>query len=125
MTAGEPNYQVGTEPEFTIVITNIGTSQCERDLGAGLQQVLVYTLDGNQRVWANTDCFPDSTADVRSLQPGDQAAFSVQWSGTTSEPGARRRGSGPAGGVHGRRATRWPAQHAGAVQRDCVSSIAP
>ncbi|MEE2058746.1 hypothetical protein [Rhodococcus artemisiae] len=87
VTAGEPNYQVGTEPEFTIVITNIGTSQCERDLGAGLQQVLVYTLDGNQRVWANTDCFPDSTADVRSLQPGDQAAFSVQWSGTTSEPG--------------------------------------
>jgi hypothetical protein len=87
VTAGEPNYQVGTEPEFTIVITNIGTSSCERDLGAGLQQVLVYTLDGNQRVWANTDCFPDSTADVRSLAPGDQAAFSVQWSGTTSEPG--------------------------------------
>ncbi|MGX6510508.1 hypothetical protein [Rhodococcus sp. SJ-2] len=87
VTAGEPNYQVGAEPEFTIVITNIGTSSCERDLGAGLQQVLVYTLDGNQRVWANTDCFPDSTADVRSLRPGDQAAFSVRWSGTTSEPG--------------------------------------
>ncbi|MFD6893678.1 hypothetical protein ACFWB0_03890 [Rhodococcus sp. NPDC060086] len=87
VTAGEPNYQVGTEPEFTIVITNIGTAACERDLGAGLQQVLVYTLDGNNRVWANTDCFPDSTADLRSLAPGDQAAFTVQWSGTTSEPG--------------------------------------
>jgi hypothetical protein len=87
VTAGEPNYQAGTEPEFTIVITNIGTAECERDLGAGLQQVLVYTLDGNNRVWANTDCFPDSTADLRSLAPGDQAAFTVQWSGTTSEPG--------------------------------------
>lgn len=87
VTADQPNYPVGAEPDFTIVITNIGTAPCERDLGAGLQQVLVYTLDGNQRLWANTDCFPESTADVRSLQPGDQAAYSVKWSATTSEPG--------------------------------------
>ncbi|WP_226437964.1 hypothetical protein [Rhodococcus yananensis] len=87
VTSSEANYQVGAEPEFTIVITNIGTSTCERDLGAGLQEVLVYSLDGNRRLWSNTDCFPESTADVRSLGPGDQAAFSVKWSGTTSEPG--------------------------------------
>ncbi|MBS9374094.1 hypothetical protein GON09_003090 [Rhodococcus sp. B50] len=87
VTADEPNYRVGSEPDFTIVITNIGTSQCERDLGAGLQQVLVYSLDGNERLWANTDCFPESTADIRSLAPGDQAAYSVKWSATTSEPG--------------------------------------
>ncbi|MEE2031405.1 hypothetical protein [Rhodococcus chondri] len=87
VTAGEANYRAGAEPDFTIVITNIGTTACERDLGAGLQQVLVYTLDGNQRLWANTDCFPEATADIRSLEPGDQAAFSVKWSGTTSEPG--------------------------------------
>lgn len=87
VTADEPNYQIGSEPGFTIVITNIGTSACDRDLGAGLQQVLVYTLDGNQRLWANTDCFPESTADMRSLAPGDQAAYSVKWSATTSEPG--------------------------------------
>lgn len=87
VTAGEPNYRAGAEPDFTIVITNIGTTACERDLGAGMQQVLVYSLDGNQRLWANTDCFPEATADMRSLEPGDQAAFSVKWSGTTSEPG--------------------------------------
>lgn len=87
VTSAEPNYQVGAEPEFTIVITNIGTESCDRDLGAGLQQVLVYTLDGNTRLWSNTDCFSESTVDVRSLSPGDQAAFSVKWSGTTSEPG--------------------------------------
>lgn len=87
VTSAEANYQAGAEPEFTIVITNIGTSTCERDLGAGLQEVLVYSLDGNRRLWSNTDCFPESTSDVRSLGPGDQAAFSVKWSGTTSEPG--------------------------------------
>ncbi len=89
VTADEPNYRVGSEPDFTIVITNIGTSPCERDLGAGLQQVLVYSLDGNERLWANTDCFPESTADIRSLDPGDQAAYSVKWSATTSEPGCQ------------------------------------
>ncbi len=89
VTADEPNYRIGSEPDFTIVITNIGTSQCERDLGAGLQQVLVYSLDGNERLWANTDCFPESTADIRSLAPGDQAAYSVKWSATTSEPGCQ------------------------------------
>lgn len=89
VTADRPNYQVGEEPEFTIVITNIGTTACERDLGAGLQQVLVYSLDGSRRLWSNTDCFPESTADVRKLAPGDQAAFAVKWSGTTSEPGCQ------------------------------------
>ncbi|MEZ7240135.1 hypothetical protein QYS60_20490 [Rhodococcus sp. GXMU-t2271] len=89
VTADRPNYQVGEEPEFTIVITNIGTTACERDLGAGLQQVLVYSLDGSRRLWSNTDCFPESTADVRKLPPGGQAAFAVKWSGTTSEPGCQ------------------------------------
>ncbi|MEZ5151521.1 hypothetical protein [Rhodococcus zopfii] len=90
VTADQPNYRIGNEPAFTIVITNIGTVQCERDLGAGLQQVMVYSLDGATRLWSNTDCFPESTADVRTLAPGDQAAFSVKWSGTTSAPGCQQ-----------------------------------
>lgn len=87
VTADEPNYGVGTEPGFTIVITNIGTTVCDRDLGAGLQQVLVYSLDGNDRLWSNTDCFAEPTTDMRTLQPGDQAAYSVKWAASTSEPG--------------------------------------
>jgi hypothetical protein len=51
---------------------------------------MVYTLDGATRLWSNTDCFPESTADVRTLAPGDQAAFSVKWSGTTSAPGCQQ-----------------------------------
>lgn len=89
VTADQPNYRVGDEPAFTIVITNIGTDRCERDLGAGLQQVMVYSLDGETRLWSNADCFPESTADLRALEPGDQAAFSVKWSGTTSAPGCQ------------------------------------
>lgn len=94
----QPSYPVGGEPGFTIVVTNIGTTACERDLGSGLQQVLVYTLDG-QRLWSNIDCFPTTAPDVRTLQPGEQAPFTVKWSGTTSVPGceAPREAVGPGG----------------------------
>lgn len=87
VSADQATYPVGQEPEFGIVITNIGSAPCDRDLGAGMQQVLVYTLDGQQRLWSNTDCYPNSTPDVRTLAPGEQAAFTLKWSGATSEPG--------------------------------------
>ncbi|MFC7451401.1 hypothetical protein [Rhodococcus daqingensis] len=86
-SSNQPNYPAGQEPQFGIVVTNIGSATCERDLGAGMQQVLVYSLDGQQRVWSNTDCFPNTAPDIRSLKPGEQAAFTVKWSGATSEPG--------------------------------------
>ncbi|MBY6537379.1 hypothetical protein HQ325_01715 [Rhodococcus sp. BP-349] len=94
----QPSYPAGQEPAFTVVVTNIGTSSCERDLGSGLQQVLVYTLEG-QRLWSNVDCFPSTTPDIRTLQPGEQAPFAVKWSATTSEPGcaAPREPVGPGG----------------------------
>ncbi|KQU28192.1 MULTISPECIES: hypothetical protein [unclassified Rhodococcus (in: high G+C Gram-positive bacteria)] len=94
----QPSYPAGQEPAFTVVVTNIGTSACERDLGSGLQQVLVYTLEG-QRLWSNVDCFPTTTPDIRTLQPGEQAPFAVKWSATTSEPGcaAPRNPVGPGG----------------------------
>ncbi|AOW95071.1 hypothetical protein BFN03_15510 [Rhodococcus sp. WMMA185] len=82
----KPTYQAGEEPVFTTVITNIGTEQCDRDLGSGLQQVLVYTIDGAVRLWSNIDCYPQSDPDLRSLAPGEQAQFTVTWSGTTSAP---------------------------------------
>ncbi len=88
-TVENPTYKVGQKPVFGIVITNISTTSCQRDLGAGLQQVLVFTLDGVNRIWSNTDCYPNSNADMRTLGPGQQAAFSVEWSGTNSTPGCQ------------------------------------
>ena len=43
-------------------------------------------IDGQQRLWSNSDCFPSTTADVRTLTPGQQAAFTVTWSAATSKP---------------------------------------
>ena len=47
---------------------------------------LVYTLD-NQRIWSNIDCFPNAASDLRTFKPGEQAGFTVKWSGTNSVPG--------------------------------------
>ncbi|PTR29050.1 hypothetical protein C8K36_103422 [Rhodococcus sp. OK519] len=87
VTPDLPQYKAGEEPGFTIAITNIGTSTCERDLGSSLQQVLVYSLDGKDRLWSNVDCFPSAAPEVRTLEPGKQAGFTVKWSGKTSAPG--------------------------------------
>lgn len=88
-TPDKASYRLGEEPGFTVVITNISVSACQRDVGAGLQQALVYTLD-DLRIWSNTDCFPDAQSDLRTFEPGQQAGFTVKWSGTDSAPGCEQ-----------------------------------
>ncbi|WP_433682157.1 hypothetical protein [Nocardia sp. CA-119907] len=86
VTVEQPTYKTGETPVFGIVITNISSSSCSRDVGSGLQQVSVTTLDGQRRLWSSTDCYPDGAPDVRTLNRGEQAAFMVTWSGSTSQP---------------------------------------
>lgn len=70
-----------------LLITNKGPITCLADLGASLQQVLVYSKDGTQRIWSSNDCFPGTGTDQRTLNPDEQAVYSIQWSGTTSTEG--------------------------------------
>ncbi|WP_327111911.1 hypothetical protein OHB12_27135 [Nocardia sp. NBC_01730] len=86
VTVEQPTYKTGEQPVFGIVITNISSVPCTRDMGSGLQQVSVYTLDGQRRLWSSTDCYPDGQPDIRTLNRGEQAAFTVTWSGSTSQP---------------------------------------
>lgn len=87
VNVGQPTYKTTEQPVFGIVITNISSAACERDMGSGLQLVSVQSLDGQRRLWSSTDCYPDGTPDMRTLNPGQQAAFTVTWSGSTSQPG--------------------------------------
>ncbi|MEV0250208.1 hypothetical protein AB0H76_26670 [Nocardia sp. NPDC050712] len=86
VTVEQPTYKSGEQPVFGIVITNISSTACSRDVGSGLQQISVYSLDGQKRLWSSTDCYPDGQPDVRMLNRGEQAAFQVTWSGSTSQP---------------------------------------
>lgn len=86
VTVEQPTYKLGEQPVFGIVITNISSVPCSRDVGPALQLVSVFTLDGQRRLWSSTDCYPDGQPDVRTLNGGEQAAFAVTWSGNTSQP---------------------------------------
>ncbi|MGY0502836.1 hypothetical protein ACWZHB_30485 [Nocardia sp. FBN12] len=85
VTVGQPTYKVGDQPAFGTVITNISSAACSRDLGAG-PQFLVYTLDGQRRLWASNDCNQDDPAEVKTLKAGEQLSYKGTWFGTTSQP---------------------------------------
>ncbi|PKV78217.1 hypothetical protein [Nocardia fluminea] len=85
VTVGQPTYRVGDQPAFGTVITNISSASCSRDLGAG-PQFLVYTLDGQRRLWASNDCNQDAPAEMKTLKAGEQLSYKGTWFGTTSQP---------------------------------------
>jgi hypothetical protein len=81
-----PRYAAGTKPVFSLVVTNTGSTPCVRDLDAAKQAVAVVVRPG-EGLWGSNDCSPGDTDDVRTLAPGEEAVFSVRWSGKTSAPG--------------------------------------
>ena len=81
----EPNYVVGNQPKFTMVVTNIGLVSCKRDVGAAVLAAYVYSLD-NQRLWSNLDCAPSNESLVKTFNPGEQVTTEVTWTGMGSAP---------------------------------------
>jgi hypothetical protein len=81
----EPRFTIGDQPKFTMVVTNIGLTACQRDVGAAVLAAYVYTLD-NKRLWSNLDCAPSSETLVKTINPGEQVTTEVTWTGMGSEP---------------------------------------
>lgn len=83
--SSQPQYTVGEQPKFTMVVTNIGLIGCKRDVGAAVLAAYVYSLD-NQRLWSNLDCAPSNETLVKTFDPGEQVTTSVTWTGMGSAP---------------------------------------
>jgi hypothetical protein len=81
----QPQYIVGEQPKFTMVVTNIGLVACQRDVGAAVLAAYVYSLD-NTRLWSNLDCAPSNETLVKTFQPGEQVTTEVTWTGMGSAP---------------------------------------
>ena len=81
--SSQPNYVVGDQPKFTMVVTNIGLVACKRDVGAAVLAAYVYVLDNN-RLWSNLDCAPSNETLVKTFNPGEQVTTEVTWTGTVS-----------------------------------------
>ena len=67
----QPQYVIGDQPKFTMVVTNIGLVACKRDVGAAVLAAYVYSLD-NKRLWSNLDCAPSNETLVKTFNPGEQ-----------------------------------------------------
>lgn len=80
-----PNYVMGDQPKFTMVVTNIGLVACQRDVGAAVLAAYVYSLDNN-RLWSNLDCAPSNETLVKTFNPGEQVTTEVTWTGMGSAP---------------------------------------
>ncbi|QIS01358.1 hypothetical protein F5X71_02660 [Nocardia brasiliensis] len=87
ISVDQPTYRVGEQPNFRMVITNISSAQCQRDMNSAQIQASVLSLDGQRRFWTSSDCSPVDESNARTLKPGEQALFTVRWSGTTSQQG--------------------------------------
>jgi hypothetical protein len=81
----QPEYFVGDQPKFTMVVTNIGLVACKRDVGAAVLAAYVYGLD-NTRLWSNLDCAPSNETLVKTFNPGEQVTTEVTWTGMGSAP---------------------------------------
>ncbi|MEJ2861125.1 hypothetical protein [Actinomycetospora flava] len=81
-----PSYAAGRKPVLSLVVENTSDAACVRDLDAAKQAVAVVKKVGDG-LWGSNDCSPGDTDDVRTLAPGEEAVFSVTWSGRTSNPG--------------------------------------
>lgn len=79
----QPQFIVGDQPKFTMVVTNIGLVACQRDVGAAVLAAYVYSLD-NQRLWSNLDCAPSNETLIKTFQPGEQVTTEVTWTGMGS-----------------------------------------
>ena len=83
--SSQPDYVVGDQPKFTMVVTNIGLVACKRDVGAAVLAAYVYGLDNN-RLWSNLDCAPSNETLVKTFNPGEQVTTEVTWTGMGSAP---------------------------------------
>ncbi|HEY2766602.1 MAG TPA: hypothetical protein VGJ13_21705 [Pseudonocardiaceae bacterium] len=79
-------YQPGQTREFRMIVANLGSTPCVRDLDAALQEAVVLSADGT-RLWSSNDCDAGGSTSMRTLAPGQRLVFSVAWAGRTSQPG--------------------------------------
>jgi hypothetical protein len=79
------SFRSGTMPKLRLVIQNVGSAPCRRDVGADEQELRVMT--GTQRVWSSDDCQPLKGRSLRTLAAGEKRTYTLTWSGKHSVPG--------------------------------------
>lgn len=78
-------YPVGSTPQLTLTITNIGVLECRRDVGPGANELRIE-FQGSV-LWSSDDCNPSTESDIISLKRGEAFTTEVVWDGRSSAAG--------------------------------------
>ncbi len=84
-SAEEAIYPVGSTPNLTLTVTNIGTRPCKRDVGPGANELIITA--GDVSIWSSDDCNPSDDKDITTLDRGDAFQTQLVWDGYLSEAG--------------------------------------
>jgi len=83
-TAGA-STPVGAGMALTMTVKNTGKKACNRDLGAGANELRITS--GSVLVWSSDFCNPSKDSDVQALVPGKPFTTSATWPGTVTAEG--------------------------------------
>ena len=77
----------GASLDISITIKNISGRTCVRDLGATAQELRLLDAGTKKIIWSSDDCGAAQGVDNRSLEPGQEVAFTRTWLGRVSRGG--------------------------------------
>lgn len=86
-SSDRPSYGDGDQPTFYMTVENPTAADCELNLDDEELRFEVYNLENNERVWADTDCYPSVLTGEETFEAGDERRFQAVWSRLGSQPG--------------------------------------
>ncbi|WP_257183110.1 hypothetical protein [Corynebacterium cystitidis] len=86
-STSKPTYGGGEQPEMFMEVTNPTGADCEIRLDDEALRFEVYDMETNERVWADTDCYPSVVTGEVIFEAGDTRNYQAVWSRTGSAPG--------------------------------------
>ena len=86
-SSDRPAYPGDVQPTFYMTVANPTAADCEINLDDAELRFEVYNLETNERVWADTDCYPSVLTGDEVFPAGDERRFQAVWSRLGSAPG--------------------------------------
>lgn len=86
-SSDRPSYGADVQPTFYMTVANPTKVDCEINLDDNQLRFEVYNLETNERVWADTDCYPSVLTGDEVFKAEDERRFQAVWSRMGSRPG--------------------------------------
>ena len=78
---------VGEGLHINMVVKNISTTTCKRDVGSGANEITV--ISGPALIWSTDHCNPNTDKDLVELAPGEEWSVKVVWIGKQTATGCK------------------------------------